>query len=75
MEDHRAIRPKRGGSEMKHRIVTAAQMKAIEQAGNAHGLPYPIPQEELYVPHFRANCETCGSRLICNGCSNCGKCL
>ena len=36
---------------------------------------YPIPQEELYVPHFRTNCETCGSRLICNGCSNCGKCL
>ena len=36
---------------------------------------YPIPQEELYVPHFRANCETCGSKLICNGCSNCGKCL
>ena len=25
---------------MKHRIVTAAQMKAIEQAGNAHGLSY-----------------------------------
>ena len=25
---------------MKHRIVTAAQMKAIEQTGNAHGLPY-----------------------------------
>ena len=25
---------------MKHRIVTAAQMKEIEQAGNAHGLPY-----------------------------------
>ena len=28
---------------------------------------YPIPQEELYVPHFRSNCATCGSRLICNG--------
>ena len=25
---------------MKHRIVTAAQMKEIERAGNAHGLPY-----------------------------------
>ena len=25
---------------MKHRIVTAAQMKEIEQAGDAHGLPY-----------------------------------
>ena len=36
---------------------------------------YPIPQEELYVPHFRSNCATCGSRFICNGCSNCGKCL
>ena len=31
--------------------------------------------EELYVPHFRTNCETCGSKLICNGCSDCGKCL
>lgn len=25
---------------MKHRIVTAAQMKEIEQAGDAHGLSY-----------------------------------
>lgn len=25
---------------MKHRIVTAAQMKEIEREGNAHGLPY-----------------------------------
>ena len=25
---------------MKHRIVTAAQMKEIERVGNAHGLPY-----------------------------------
>lgn len=36
---------------------------------------YPIPQEDLYTPHFRVNCETCGSKLICNGCSDCGKCL
>ena len=25
---------------MKHRLVTAAQMKEIERAGDAHGLPY-----------------------------------
>ena len=25
---------------MKHRIVTAAQMKEIERAGDVHGLPY-----------------------------------
>jgi protein gp37 len=33
-----------------------------------------IPEQELYVPHYRANCQQCGSRLICNGCSDCGKC-
>lgn len=33
-----------------------------------------IPEEELYTPHFRENCNTCGSRPICNGCSDCGKC-
>lgn len=34
----------------------------------------PISDNELYKPHFRTNCATCGSRLICNGCSDCGKC-
>jgi protein gp37 len=33
-----------------------------------------IPPQELYVPHFRERCRQCGSRLICNGCSDCGKC-
>ncbi len=30
--------------------------------------------EEIYQPHYRAHCNTCGSRMICNGCSNCGNC-
>lgn len=34
----------------------------------------PIPDNELYVPHYGASCAKCGSRPICNGCSNCGKC-
>lgn len=33
-----------------------------------------IPIDELYEPHFRDECGKCGSRLICNGCSDCGKC-
>ena len=37
-------------------------------------LGIPIPAENLYVPHYRNNCEECGSRMICNGCSDCGKC-
>jgi protein gp37 len=33
-----------------------------------------IPEEAFYVPHYSKPCEKCGSRLICNGCSHCGKC-
>ena len=34
----------------------------------------PVSKENLYVPYYGENCKTCGSKLICNGCSNCGKC-
>lgn len=34
----------------------------------------PIPREELYVPYYRERCNSCGSKLICNGCSKCGGC-
>ena len=29
---------------------------------------------ETYTPFFREHCKTCGSRMTCNGCSNCGNC-
>jgi len=35
---------------------------------------YPIPESNLYIPKFSEPCATCGSRPICNGCSECGKC-
>ena len=38
------------------------------------GLGCEIPENELYVPYYGENCQTCGSRLTCNGCSRCGKC-
>lgn len=34
----------------------------------------PIPEEELYRPYFGPRCQQCGMKLICNGCSRCGKC-
>lgn len=34
----------------------------------------PIPESELYKPHYRKNCVNYGNRLICNGCSDCGRC-
>lgn len=33
-----------------------------------------IPKESLYVPHYCQTCDTCASKLICNGCADCGKC-
>lgn len=36
---------------------------------------YPIPAEALYVPQYlQQRCQTCGSRPICNGGSDCGRC-
>ena len=34
----------------------------------------PIPENELYVPHYRERCKTCGMRISCNGCGDCGDC-
>lgn len=33
-----------------------------------------IKEDELYKPFFNKKCQICGSKIICNGCSNCGKC-
>ena len=33
-----------------------------------------LRQDQLYHPVYSERCDTCGSRLICNGCSFCGKC-
>jgi len=33
-----------------------------------------IPKECLYVPQYRENCSCCSTKMICNGCSSCGKC-
>ncbi|MGF6905937.1 DUF5131 family protein [Fusobacterium sp. PH5-44] len=29
---------------------------------------------DLYKPQFKESCNFCASKIICNGCSNCGKC-
>ena len=37
-------------------------------------LGFPIPESAMYKKHYRTLCETCASRLICNGCTDCGAC-
>jgi hypothetical protein len=31
-------------------------------------------ENDTYEKKFRERCNTCGSKIICNGCSNCGRC-
>ncbi len=34
-----------------------------------------LDKNKLYVPKYTSiYCDECGSRIICNGCANCGKC-
>lgn len=40
----------------------------------ADPLGLPVPPEALWQPRFRRHCATCGSRPVCNGCSECGRC-
>ena len=37
-------------------------------------LGFEIEKEFLHQPYFKSSCEKCGSKCICNGCSQCGKC-
>jgi protein gp37 len=60
-------------SEMAYKSGMNYEGKPIEwKLTNLLGLD--VPKQELYVPHYQENCRTCGSRLICNGCSECGRC-
>lgn len=38
------------------------------------GIGLPIPPENLYVPRFAHKCGTCSFKMLCNGCSDCGRC-
>lgn len=60
---------------MKHRIVTAAQMKEIERAGNAHSLPYLQMMENAGLAAYtqlRARLPLGGALLIVCGKGNNG---
>ena len=60
-------------SEMAYKSGMSFEGKPIEwKLTDSHGRE--IPAMNLYTPHYRKSCEHCGSKLICNGCSDCGRC-
>lgn len=60
-------------SRMAHRSGVSYQGKPVRfRLTDPLGLE--LPQESLHKPHYGGSCAECGSRPICNGCSDCGKC-
>ncbi len=60
-------------SEMAHKsgvnfIGKPVEFKLTDQMGSR------IEKSKLYCPQYRSQCNKCGAKLICNGCSNCGRC-
>jgi protein gp37 len=67
------IRSKRLQNEQAFKSGMSYQGKPIRfELKDALGLV--IPQEELHVPHHAIKCESCSFKMLCNGCSLCGKC-
>lgn len=62
---------KRLQSEMAHKSGMNFEGKPIDWVLTDY---MGTPIEISYTPYFGKNCECCGSRLICNGCTDCGKC-
>lgn len=71
------------GRQYKIPQKTRQSVMAFKSAMNFVGKPIkfyletkegPVLENNLYRPHYRENCRECSARLICNGCSDCGKC-
>ncbi|MBO5344695.1 MAG: hypothetical protein J6A51_02250, partial [Clostridia bacterium] len=55
-----------------------AYKSGLQFAGRPINMKLEMPKDlfnsDVYQKKWSKNCEECGSKLICNGCSFCGKC-
>ena len=56
----------------KFKIEGSTMLDAMKKSADELGIP--LRNEDLYVAYFGENCKECGNKMICNGCSKCGKC-
>ncbi|WP_005038171.1 DUF5131 family protein [Holophaga foetida] len=74
LKDGRAYRmPRRLQSEMawKSGMSFAGRPRGFRLVDSWGG---ELAESDLHIPAFKTRCDRCGSKPICNGCSNCGKC-
>lgn len=67
------IPSKRIQAEMAYKAEMYFSGKPIEWS-LLDGFGLPLNPNELYSPVYGERCGKCGSRPICNGCTDCGKC-
>jgi hypothetical protein len=65
----------------KHTQSQQAFYSGLSNQGRKMSLLLRMPEGTLFgsdvitlEPYFREQCNTCGNRMTCNGCSNCGAC-
>ena len=61
-------------SQMAYKSGLQYAGKEISFKLTSNGQLALFDKENVYHKYFGFNCESCGSRLICNGCSKCGLC-
>ena len=75
VKDGRLYKIEGNGLQSQHAYKSGMSFKGKPIHFNLYNdMGYPLFDEDRYKPTFRERCETCGMRLSCNGCSNCGKC-
>ncbi len=65
---------KRRQSEMAYKSGLQYQGKSINFKLKPSWQGELFDESNIYHKHFSVNCQTCASKLICNGCSDCGLC-
>ncbi len=60
-------------SKMAHKSTLSYSGKPLEFK-LVDNMGFALSREMLYRPHYKKHCTECGSKLVCNGCSNCGRC-
>lgn len=68
------IPDKRKQSEQAFRSGLQFQGRKIDFKLKALGQGTLFENEQWHKPYFGDRCQTCGGKLICNGCSQCGLC-
>ncbi len=68
------IKSKKIQSKMAYKLNVNFIGKEIKYELRKYGQESLFDNKINYIPYFKKSCNTCSSKLICNGCSRCDNC-